>query len=95
MRSNIVWTGLTWTTMRAWWHMVREKGPRRGLAETLRWIADRIGHEDAFCGGGMSVYLVRSLGWVVDPQGRRGVPVWYRRDEYYSKAHYEREVTND
>lgn len=72
-----------------WWRMVREKGWRRGFAESLRWSADRVGPEDAFVGGGMTMHLVRGRGWVVDPEGKRGVPTWYRRCEYDEGWHWD------
>lgn len=74
-------------TIRVWWSMVREKGWRRGCAESLRWLADRLAPEDAFAGGGMTVYLI-GRGWVVDPEGRRGTPVWFRRCDYDEGWHW-------
>jgi hypothetical protein len=64
-----------------WFTSYRERGFRRGCAETLRWWADLLGPEDAFCGGEMTMYLTPGS-WQVDESGRVGVPTWYRRSDY-------------
>lgn len=71
-----------------WW--APKPGFRRSAAEILRYIADRIGHEDAYTVGGMTMFLLSpeqagskcKAGWHIDPEGQVGVPIYNRRFEY-------------
>jgi len=63
-----------------WW--APKPGFRRSFAEILRYVADRIGPADAFTGTGMSIYLVNGRGWALDRDGKKGVRVYNRRNEY-------------
>jgi hypothetical protein len=78
-----------WPWCPACFRQLRSKwGIRRTIAEYLRYIADRIGPEDAFCASGMGVYLLKGVGWVLmdkpisNRPRKEGARVWYRRSEY-------------
>jgi len=54
---------------------------RRWFAERLRWIADRVGPEDAFHESGGSFQFQIGVGQV-HHNNMQGVPLYYRRSEY-------------
>ena len=78
-------------------------GFRRGFAESLRWIADRIGPEDAFTkhsglrfanqvGVGQVLYIRPDEKATIDKFGSadQGVELWYRVSAYKERGWEER-----
>jgi hypothetical protein len=83
-----------------WVTPYEERGLRREFAETLRWIADKIGPEDAFShhgglrfanrlGVGQIIYVRpdESLPFIDKFGGAdQGVHLWYRVSDYREKG---------
>lgn len=79
---------------KAFLRMKRERGLRRTVAEYLRYAADRIGYEDAFCLTGMRFYNLIRVGaaFTINRHDiKQGTPIWYRRSEYDGEI-YERRL---
>lgn len=86
-----------------WLSPYEQWGFRRGFAESMRWVADRIGPEDAFTKHsglrfanrvpiGQVLYVDRWHGATVEPlEGRDvGVDLWYRVRDYKTRGWEER-----
>lgn len=61
-------------------------GFRRWFAWRLRFIADRIGPEDAMSGTSWTYYYKDYVGVVFDTEGKKGCPLWGIRSQH-DKAH--------
>lgn len=86
-----------------WLDPYEEWGLRRGFAESLRWVADRIGPEDAFSSAGsrfahrVGVGRVDYFDALSKPPRQeylldknKGVPLWYRVSDYKTRGWEER-----
>lgn len=65
-----------------WWFMP-DLTWRRRIAEWLRWLADKLGPEDAFHLSSLKMRIVENVGYVVDEGPWNGVPLWYRASEFH------------
>jgi hypothetical protein len=56
---------------------------RRSIADRLRFLADRIDPASAFRMSHLRFYFRTGVGLVVDREGHRGCPLWWRGPDYH------------
>jgi hypothetical protein len=87
--STVLWP---WCP-KAFRRMKQRRGLRRAVAEYCRYLADRIGPEDAFCHTGMRFYNLINVGtaFIINRHDiKEGTPIYYRRSEHDGEIYEER-----